>query len=276
MPQADAEDRFAAQQVADRLLGIVQGLGIAGAVREEHPVGPASQHVFGRCRARQDRHAAAHVEQVPGDVPLHAVIQCDDVRRTGRQRGRRSIGRVQPGPRAERLGPLDRPRGNHLADQVAADQAGAGIRLGHQAGVVQVDARQDALHGAANANAADQCPGVDPLEGDDAVRGQVAVQLALGAEVARSAAQFPHDEPRQVRLVALDVLGRDAVVADLRIGHRNDLPAIAGIGQDLLISGHRRVEADFPVDFTGRPEGRSGEDGSVFQGKFCDRAHSSP
>ena len=39
MPQADAEDRLLAQQVADRLLGVAERLGIAGAVGEEHAVG---------------------------------------------------------------------------------------------------------------------------------------------------------------------------------------------------------------------------------------------
>ena len=41
MAQADAEDRLLAQQAADRLLGVVQRLGIAGPVGEEHAVGLA-------------------------------------------------------------------------------------------------------------------------------------------------------------------------------------------------------------------------------------------
>ena len=42
MAQADAEDRQLAQQLADRLLGVVQRLGVAGPVGEEHAVGLAA------------------------------------------------------------------------------------------------------------------------------------------------------------------------------------------------------------------------------------------
>jgi hypothetical protein len=31
----------------------------------------------------------------------------------------------------------------------------------------------------------------------------------------------------------------------MRIGQRDDLPAVRGIGEDLLVAGHRRVEYDF-------------------------------
>ena len=38
------------------------------------------EHFVGRRGAGQDRHAATHVEQVPRDVPLHAVVEGHDVR----------------------------------------------------------------------------------------------------------------------------------------------------------------------------------------------------
>ena len=60
-------------------------------------------------------------------------------------------------------------------------------------------------------------------------------------------------------LGAFDILGVDAVVADFRIGHRDDLAAIAGIGEDLLVAGHRGVEADFAVDFALGAEGNAGK-----------------
>ena len=61
----------------------------------------------------------------------------------------------------------------------------------------------------------------------------------------------------------------DAVVADLGIGHGDDLAAIARIGEDFLVAGHRGVEADLAVDFAVGAEGRAGEHGSVFQGSFA-------
>ena len=83
------------------------------------------------------------------------------------------------------------------------------------------------------------------------------------------------DEAGQVRPPALDVLGIDAVVADLRVGHRDDLAAVAGIGEDLLVAGHRRVEADFAVDFAIGADRSAGEDGAVFEGKFGGCGHAS-
>ena len=69
--------------------------------------------------------------------------------------------------------------------------------------------------------------------------------------------------------MAFHVFGVDAVVADLRIGHGDDLATIAGIGEDFLVAGHRGVETDLAVDLAEGAEGRSGEDRAVFQGEFC-------
>ena len=33
-----------------------------------------------------------------------------------------------------------------------------------------------------------------------------------------------------------------AVVADVRLGHHHDLAAVGGVGEDLLVAGHRGVE----------------------------------
>lgn len=79
--EADAEDRLLAQQAANRADRVVERLGIAGAIREEHAVRLDGEHVFGGGGPGQDRHPAAHVEEVPWDVPLHAEIECDDVGR---------------------------------------------------------------------------------------------------------------------------------------------------------------------------------------------------
>ena len=77
--EADAEDRLLAEQAADRADRVVERLGVAGAVREEDAVGLVREHFFGGGGAGQDRHAAAQVDQVARDVPLHAVVEGDDV-----------------------------------------------------------------------------------------------------------------------------------------------------------------------------------------------------
>ncbi len=82
-------------------------------------------------------------------------------------------------------------------------------------------------------------------------RREVAFERGAAAEVAGHAAALADDEAGQLRAGALEIVEVDAVVADLRIGHRDDLAAVAGIGEDLLVAGHRGVEADLAIDFAG-------------------------
>ena len=262
---------FYAHEIANRLLCVTQRLRIAGTVGEKHPVRLAGQHILGSGRAGQNRHAAAHVEQMPGDVPLHSVIQGHDVRPIGRPR--RGLSRLQSSPRAQGLAPLDPLLGNDLAHQIAADQAGTRIGLGHQTGIVEIDRGEDALHRAANTNAADQCPRVDALDADDSIADKILVQLAVGAKIARAPALLANNEAGQMRLVTFDILGVHAVVANLRIGHRDNLATIARIGKDLLISGHRGVEAHLTVDFAVCSKCLTRKYCAVFQSEFCELCH---
>ncbi len=89
------------------------------------------------------------------------------------------------------------------------------------------------------------------------------------------ATQFADDEAPQSELVALDVLGVDPVVANLRIGHRDDLTAIRWVGQDLLIARHAGVEDDFAEELARSSESGSGKDGAVGESKFGRLGHGS-
>ena len=53
---------------------------------------------------------------------------------------------------------------------------GLAAGLGDERGVVEVGRREDALHRAADAGQPDEGPGVDPLDAEDAVLGQVVVE----------------------------------------------------------------------------------------------------
>jgi hypothetical protein len=77
-----------------------------------------------------------------------------------------------------------------------------------------------------------------------------------------------HDPARARRrrhVDGLDVLLIGADVADMREGEGDDLPRIGGIGQDLLIAGHRGVEADLANGFACRTEAETFEHGAVGQ-----------
>ena len=68
-----------------------------------------------------------------------------------------------------------------------------------------------------------------------------------------------------VRLVRIHVLLVDAVVANERIGHGDDLPLVRRVGQDFLIPRHGCVETNLPGDRRGSAERLPLENGAVLQ-----------
>ena len=153
--QADAEDRDAAR------LGGGPDQGLA-AWRSPRPAGAGSPGPFERkmpsgwCRG-SPRPGSSRGRPSPGSrdstrwrgmfhfIPKSSATTCG--------RSRPGVGASVPCRRARARTGARSPgsqvvasRGHDLARQVAADQAGAGLRLGHQAGVVEVGRREDALH----------------------------------------------------------------------------------------------------------------------------------
>ena len=151
--------------------------------------------------------------------------------------------------------------------------------LATRLGVVEVGRREDSLHGPAFPRQPDQGAGVDPLDADDAVLLEIVGQRTGRAVIADPAAQLADHEAADPGPPALGILGVDPVVADLRIGHRHDLTVIRGVGQDLLIAGHARVEDDLAVALTAGTKGRAREYRAVLEREFRDvhgRFRSSP
>ena len=95
------------------------------------------------------------------------------------------------------------------------------------------------------------------------------VEGFAGAVVAWDFAKFADDESAEEQATAFDVFGIDAVVADERIGHGDDLAVIGGIGEDFLVAGHAGVEHHFAVDLTGCAECLTRIDDPVCQRQFC-------
>ena len=68
----------------------------------------------------------------------------------------------------------------------------------------------------------------------------------------------------------------DTVVANLGIRHGDDLTTVAGIGQNFLIAGHRRIKYDFTEGFTNGTDGYAAKTGPIFehqQGWFSRTTH---
>jgi hypothetical protein len=80
------------------------------------------------------------------------------------------------------------------------------------------------------------------FDADDPGVGQVLIH-SLGRAMVRVATdRLPDDETCDTDAAGLGVLVVHPVVADMRIGHRNDLRVIARIGKDLLVAAQSGVE----------------------------------
>jgi hypothetical protein len=77
-----------------------------------------------------------------------------------------------------------------------------------------------------------------------------------------------------VRLRAFEIFFIDPVVPDLGIGHRDNLAAIARVGEDFLVAGHGGIEANFSIHFAGRAERGAGVNGTIFQSELGNLRHS--
>ena len=177
------------------------------------------------------------------------------------------------GPVAQRLLPIARLIGQHLAHQIPAHQSLARPRLGHQTRIIEILRRQHPLHRSAGPQPADQRSRVDRFDGHDPGGPQIFAQTLLRAKVALHPAVFPHDKPRQLGPPTFHVLGIHAVVADLRIGHRHNLPAITRIGENLLISRHRGIKTNFAVHLPGCADRNARVDSTILQCEFCGGRH---
>src|SRR5262249_40871467 len=150
-------------------------------------------------------------------------------------------------------------------DEVAADDARARAGLVHERRVVQVRRREDAGHRSADPQLADQGARVNALQADDVALGEVLAETLPRAEVARVPGEFADDEALNLDLARLLVLVADPVVADMRIGHRDDLALVRGIRQYLLVPGHAGVEDDLAKALPGGPEAMAGVDSPVLE-----------
>src|SRR4029077_10502072 len=93
-----------------------------------------------------------------------------------------------------------------------------------------------------------------PLQPDSLCSGRVLPVLALA-----------HDHAAGLDALGLHRVAGDAVVADQRVGEGDDLPGVGGIGDRLLVAGHRGVEDDLAGDVAARAEQLAVEPGAVLE-----------
>ena len=261
MPKADAEDGNLAEQLLDLGIRTRNRIGVAGTVGKEHTVGVHREDVFGGGVPGNCGELAAHTHEVLEDGKLRAAVVGNDLvlRRRGRGERERLGFRQVVEAEGRLLGARDRLGEVHADDRLAC------AHLSKEALGVGVESGEHRALGAVVAHVANECARVDALDGDDVVLTQEVGQRKLAAPVRGHLAHVAHDEPAQCRLLGLAVLAVHTVVADLGVGHRDDLARVARVGDHLEVALQRGVEADFAEHFALRRARGAAEHGAVFE-----------
>ena len=287
MPEADAEGRDLARDLAEGLDHRLHHRRVAGAVRDEQAVRPQGADVGRRRGVGQEVDIAVALHQVAVDVALGAAVDGGDLE--ARTRGPTARSRLglheQPAagrPLPERLLVASAAARRHLRGEVGTGHRGNRPRAGHEVKVGRIRERNRGNHAAhrpAHAEATDQGARIDAFDrGDSRVRQPVG-QATGGALVRHDRRQLAHHEAGDAGRRALDVLGGHAVVAHLGGGHGQDLARVGQVRERLLVAAHGGVEHDLARAFEvleGTTERATVEDRPVLKGEASQfrRGHS--
>jgi hypothetical protein len=143
------------------------------------------------------------------------------------------------------LGPFIGLLGRHDLRQVHAGEAWKRFGLRKRLLDVHLACHEAAVLRPVLAQDARELTRVDVGDADDLVLLQIGGEIALRAPVGKEPGQIAHHQPFGVRARRFLVLLVGARVADVRIGQRDDLAAVRGIGEDLLVPRHGGVEHHF-------------------------------
>lgn len=252
MTEADAKDRAFAEEGADGGDGIFDGFGVTGSIAEEDAVRVLIEDLLRRRITTEDSHAVAFIGKVATDIAFHAKVEANDVERTID-----AVKVISMDERVKELAPFAGALRHDFFGEIATDQTGALFGEFDQAGWIEFGGRDDPFEDTAGAQVTYQGAGIDVGDPDDLVSFEVFLEGALGAKIAVDAARLFDDEAGELGMWAFFVVEIDAIVANEWVGHGDDLTAVAGVGQNLLIAGHRRIEADFADGLSGGTKGRS-------------------
>src|SRR5687767_4367012 len=83
---------------------------------------------------------------------------------------------------------------------------------------------------------------VDPLDARNVPALEIRIQVSGGSPVTVNRRKFFDDKAANVHSGTLVIEAVDAVIADLRRSHGNDLATVGRVGKDFLITGHGSIE----------------------------------
>src|SRR5690606_27659678 len=105
--------------------------------------------------------------------------------------------------------------------------------------------------------------------GYNALSLQVFGQGLCSTEVGNAQRTIAYHQAGNMYLVRFNILGIDAGIANVWVSQGNDLPVVAGVSQDFLITGHGGVEDDLSYAVTIGADRNAMKQGTVSQSKDC-------
>ena len=238
---------------------------VAGAVAQEHARRPVREQHRRRRRRGIDPDVAAVGGEPAQDVPLHAEVpRRHAVPDRRRARGLRAIAV------AARLGaggrPVERRRAGHAGHEVGAGHLRHAPRLLDQRVRVVIACRESRRASRRRTAAAASAPACRcrrwPRRPTPPGTRRACRPIASCSPPSDS---LRMTNPATCGAPRLHVRRRDAVVADFRARHGDDLPGVGRVRQNLLVAGQPRVEHDFAGGGSRRTDGRALEPGAIFQ-----------
>lgn len=113
-----------------------------------------------------------------------------------------------------------------------------------------------------------QCTGIYPGYGHNTVSIKVLLECITGHFSTVVLREILHYQPGYLNRSGFVIIGRGAVVADMGIGVHHNLAEVRWVGENLLVSGHTGVEADFTGGCTRLADAVAVENGAVIEEKY--------
>ncbi len=268
MAEADAEDWNAAEEFLNVLNGVADRLWVAGSIRKKNPVRLKVENVRGRSLRRDDPHVAVVIHKKPQNILLDAKIigryaKLASVRNSAGLAHRFRPGRNREFDRAF-FPPISLFAGHAASEFLTSHRwqllgfenqlLGRSTVCGHNT------AKRPNITNMANERAR-----VDIPDGWDLVPIQIQLSGFRRAPVRGHLRELTHNERFNVRARRLLVVKIGADVSNMRIGQANDLPGVAGVCKNFLITGEAGIENDLSAAARDRARGTAVKYAPVFQ-----------
>jgi hypothetical protein len=272
MAQADPENGDAAGELLNIFDSVSDGLGVTGTIGKKDAIGPQFEDVVRGSVCGNDGNLTVVIDEQAKNVLFDPIVISDDFEPV-RIRAATCFTHLF-GPR--RGGQID---GSFLPiiSLTASDPSGEFLSshgrkllgLEHQLVGRSAIGRNNAAQSTHFADVADKRSCVHVPKHGNLVTIQIELRGFRRTPIGRDLRELADHERFNVRPGRFLILKIGADVPDVRIRQAHDLPGIAGVGEDFLITGEAGVENDFAAPARDRAGSAAVKDAAVFEREDC-------